>query len=190
MRRWFMILVAGLLFIPVVATAQQPPAQDLFPTTEQLGEGWELQSAADIEPSDTSAIERLSEASYLGPKGSRVYMLLAQVQDGPAAVRTSWELMGASFEALRLDFDANYSSERELEELPGVDGCADMRRMTGKDGIVSEMQVAVSLCAADPDVLLLVYVSGEVNGLTGYQASDALVALVLNQAAEATPTPE
>lgn len=62
-----------------------------------------------------------------------------------------------------------------------------MRRATGVDTEIPDIAVGLSLCAANSTTLVLTYVSGSLNGLSGYEASDALVALVLNAAAEATP---
>jgi hypothetical protein len=177
----------GLLITPLGVLAQEPSPHDLFPAPDELGSGWKLLSAADIPPSDTSAIEQLSEAIYVGPEGNRATVLMSRVAEGPAATRKAWEFMGQSFENFRMAFDADYSSERDLEEQPFVDGCADMRRMDGADKVIPALLVGVSLCAADPDTLVLAYVSGEVDGLSGHAASDRVVELVLARAVVATP---
>src|SRR5215207_428796 len=97
------------------------------------------------------------EPSIVGPEGNRATVLLTRVAEGPAATRKAWELVGQDFDNLRMAFDADYSSERELKEQPLVDGCADMRRMDGADGVIPNLLVGVSLCAADPDALILAY---------------------------------
>ncbi|MFN8591211.1 MAG: hypothetical protein U0031_07065 [Thermomicrobiales bacterium] len=182
-------LVACLLITPLIVSAQQSTAVERLPQAGDLPAGWVVSSAEQTAPSDVTAINDLAEAVYLGPNGSRAWVLLAQVNAGPAAARTSWELMGNSFDNLRGTFDADYNSERELREMPmpKVAGCADMRRMRGTDNVIDSIDVGVSLCAADPDSLILAYVSGAFGDLSGPRASDALIGLVLSDAPGATP---
>jgi predicted RNA-binding protein with EMAP domain len=44
----------------------------------------------------------------------------------------------------------------------------------------------VSLCAADPSAIVVTYVAGELNGLSGHPAADHLLELVLTQGEVAT----
>ncbi len=172
------------LMAPVAVSAQEI---DVLPPTYVLEGDWVLQPPS-ITPSDPSAITQLVKGVYLGPKGSRVTVLFARVHEGAAAIRTSWDLINADFDKARGTFEGEFGIEDDLAEIPVVVGCAEMRRTSGVDRAIPDIAVGVSLCAADPDVLVLVYVSGEVNGFSGHQVSDAVVTQVLNQAAEATPT--
>jgi hypothetical protein len=45
------------------------------------------------------------------------------------------------------------------------------------------------MCAIDPDVILLAIVSGGLGGKTGYPASDALIALALEEATGSADSP-
>src|SRR4051794_32112071 len=101
MRQWFIALLAGLLIMPLGVLAQDLPPQDLFPPADELGSDWKLLSAADFPPTDTSAIEQLTEAIYVGPEGNRAIVILTRVAEGPAATRKAWELAGQDFDNLR-----------------------------------------------------------------------------------------
>lgn len=182
-------MLSLFLAIPTATLAQDVAPEDLLPPSGSLQGDWTLQ-ATNITPSDPSAIAQLAQGIYLGPEGSRATVLVGRIHEGPAAARTAWDLFGNSFDGIRVGFDADYGSERDLANLVAdVPGCADMRRMNGTEEVISDIPVGVSLCAADPDLMVLVYASGTVNGRTGHQASDALVALALNQGVASTPTP-
>jgi hypothetical protein len=168
-------------------SAQSAAAPDLLPEAEALGEGWSRLSGGLEDAGGSQTFNSLSGTTYGGPNGSRAFVVVTIVAEGPAATRESWEFGGTAFEEFRLTFDADYSSERDLEDVPNVQGCADMRRMNGVDKVIPTLLVGVSLCAADPDKLVLAYVSGEVNGKSGIDASDSIVDLVLNATPASTP---
>jgi hypothetical protein len=174
------------LLVSVNAGAQDITTGDILPPVSAFPKDWTLQSVSFTQP-DPSAIAQLSSGTYLGPTGSRATVLIVHAQDGPLAAQKSQRLMARAFDDARETFEAKYGVERDLAEMPVVSGCAEMRRAAGADTMIPGIAVGLSLCAANPTTLVLTYVSGELNGLSGYEASDALVALVLNSAAEATP---
>jgi hypothetical protein len=112
------------------------------------------------------------------------------VDEGLTAVRDSWELSNDYFDHYSFNMDEEYGSEEDLEDRPLPEGCADGRRTFGSDAVLGEdFPAGVTLCAADPDMIILAYASGAVDGQTGYLASDRLVELVLDQADTGTPSP-
>jgi hypothetical protein len=176
------------LFLMMQATvrAHNNAPGDVLPSVSVFQGEWTLRSVSFTQP-DPSVIAQLASGTYLGPEGSRATVLIVHAQDGPSAAQKAQRLIGRAFDNTRNSFSAKSGVERDLAKLPIVTGCADMRRATGVDMAIPDIAVGLSLCAADPTMLVLTYVSGELNGLSGYEASDALVALVLNAAAEATP---
>jgi hypothetical protein len=85
--------------------------------------------------------------------------------------------------------EQDFQRDKALETMSPPSGCSDVRRVEGSERIGgATFQVGVTLCAADPDILLVTAVSGEFNGLTGVEASDAVAEMTL-AACSATPTP-
>jgi hypothetical protein len=111
------------------------------------------------------------------------------VAEGMSAIRDSWELGNGYFSAYSNDVDTDYGAERDLGDRPLPEGCADGRRTFGTDEVLgANFPAGVSLCAADPDMIIVTYASGVIDGQTGYRASDHLVALVLQQHEYGTPS--
>ena len=130
--------------------------------------------------------------TYGGPAGARVVLAALLVTDDRVAVRAAWEEAIKVYDRYRNDLSYDEGYAEELAMLPPPEGCAEAKRIKG----VSEQDTfltGVTLCAADPDVILLAVVSGPVAGLTGYRASDAAVTAVLGGGAVgagvATPSP-
>lgn len=186
MRSAFFLIFCLLLSPPVFVLAQGADVPRV--ALSQLEGEWVILDETSGTATATDAEALAASAMYLGgPEGARATVVTLRVADSPASVRRLWDQSNELFDDLRVEFEADYSSERELAEFSGPSGCTDARRMTGTDSIATIIPVGVTLCAADPDLIVLAYASGEVNGLTGFRASDALVELVLRQDAEATP---
>lgn len=185
MRSWFMFLIALCLAGPGVAFAQGTSAQSAeaaLPAPESIGTGWSLLSSDT--PTDLARPFRdASTALYAGPNGARARVTVLLVVEGMTAIRESWELSNEYFESLRgeIDYDFDSSRERELEARALPPGCDDGRRTYGRDELFGDaFQAGITLCAADPDVIVLAYASGEVGSNSGYEASDYLVGLVVS----------
>ncbi len=180
------VTLALFLMTQVTVRAQEMAPRDVLPPVSVFQGEWTLRSVSFTQP-DPSVIAQLVSGTYLGPEGSRATVLIVRAQDGPLAAQKAQRFIGRAFDNTRNSFVAKSGVERDLAKLPIVTGCADMRRATGVDTEIPDIAVGLSLCAANSTTLVLTYVSGSLNGLSGYEASDALVALVLNAAAEATP---
>lgn len=168
-------------------TVADPPS---LPPASALGEGWIL--VADVPPGDLDASFRGGAFGvYAGPNGSRAVLAIYAVADGMTAVRDSWELANSVFDSYRSEMDYGFDSGREsdLEDAAQPAGCADTRRTYGADQYgFGEFPVGLTLCAADPDLIVLAYTSGQVLSATGVNASDAVVEVVLASDSSATPT--
>jgi hypothetical protein len=182
-RRLVILLLALMLTLPLGVTAQQPPAIDLFPPAEALGDGWSLVSAADANTNQWPPFERFTAAIYLGPEGGRV--LVGRILAGKAVSNASdsWTLASAMFDTYETRFTPDPVSETRLAGTSPVSGCASMRRTDGYDAVIPGIPVGLSLCAAQP-VIIMAYASGEVTGVSGHTASDRVVELVLSLEAE------
>jgi plastocyanin len=147
-----------------------------------LGDGWVLlDEAAHAEP-DHAVFVGGDVTTWGGPAGARVRIFRFEVAGSMSAVRRSWQVVGHEFESHRnaIDTDDDVGREEELAALPLPEGCADGRRVDGADGKSgAAFPVGLTLCAADPNLLVLVYASGTVGDRIGHEASDAVVARVL-----------
>lgn len=183
--RWCLILATLVLIGPNIIYAQDGQvrsAEEMLPTAESLGDGWVQVSAAT--PTELApAFRDAATATYGGPEGARVRISVLVVAEGMTAIRDSWELANEYFESYRSEINYGYdvSREQDLETRALPAGCADARRTFGTDQALGEVfPIGLTLCAADPAGLLLVYASGEVGGLTGHAASDRVVELALS----------
>ncbi len=163
----------------------------MIPAAEAFGARWALLHQEPAVEDLNAAFRDAGYAVYGGPEGARVVVSVFLVAEGMTAIRDSWEIGNNAFDSYRSEIDYAYQSsrERDLAERAAPEGCADTRRIYGVDTIgLATFPVGITLCAADPEVMVLAYASGTVAGLTGYEASDAVVAAVLG-GGEGTPTP-
>lgn len=183
--RWSVILATLAWIAPGAIVAQEAhvrSANALLPAAASLGSGWvqlSTNSTAELAP----AFRDAATAIYGGPAGARVRISVFIVADGPYAARDSWDFANEHFESFWTeinDTDAG-TTEQELEARALPAGCAKARRSSGTDQALGErFPVGLTLCAADPDTLFLVYASGEVGGLNGHAASDHLAERALS----------
>lgn len=166
-----------------LAAAGLVRAQGLPPLrNELLGTGWTLLDEAPLTDLDPAVFTSGDVSTWGGPDGARARIVRYEVADTTSAVRRSWDAAGSAFESYRaeIDTDFDYGRERELTPLPLPDGCSDGRRIYGVEVLGGDaFPVGLTLCAADPNVILLVYASGTIGDRTGYEASDAVVARAL-----------
>jgi hypothetical protein len=191
-RRALLALALVVACSPLSAVAQDDneAAVAVLPVAETFGERWTLLST-DFPDERLPAFRAATIATYGGPNGARIVLDALLVAEGMMAIRESWERINEYLQgyqtSMALEFD--FQRDKELEAMAPPSGCADARRVEGNERIGgSTFPVGVTLCAADPDILLVAAVSGEVNGLTGVASSDAVVEMTL-AAHLSTPTP-
>jgi hypothetical protein len=196
-RRWILPIAFLLLAATraIAVSAQETPAIDpataaLLPTAAALGDDWIWVSTAPLElPAET--FRAGAYAVFAGPAGARIIAAAMLVTDARVAVRRSWEDAADLFR--RYSGELEYDSDRDdiLDRVPPPAGCVEARRIDGTArqlGLDTGIPMSLTLCAADPDVILLVVVSGAFGPLTGYEASDAVASLMLGAAPAATPS--
>ena len=88
---------------------------------------------------------------------------------------SSWEAVGAIYADLRFEVTGPKDDDREQElaTLPLPEGCVDARRIDGLDPLYG-LPGAITQCTVDPDVNVLVIVSGTLDSVAGYAASDRI----------------
>jgi len=190
MVRSILFALVLVFALTVSALAQEVPA---LPPPSTIGDGWTLVATAPPNPNMSDAFSAAAFGIYGGPAGSRAVVSVFRVAEGATAIRTSWEIANADLETYRLwlHYGIDYNSQRALSSVNPPNGCSDVQRLEGVDELGwGEIPLGITLCAADdPPLIVLVIASGEVNGLGGHEASDAIVEAVLAAQTLATPTP-
>jgi len=192
MRMALLILILLAALAPVFGSAQDDnkAAVALLPGPETFGDGWVLLSNSP--PEDRlPAFRAATLGTYGGPAGTRILLDVLLVAEGMTAVRESWERINDYLQGYetRMELEFDFQRDQELDAMAPPSGCADARRVEGNERIGGNVfPVGVTLCAADPDILLVAAVSGEFDGLSGIEASDAVIETTL-AARSATPTP-
>lgn len=152
-----------------------PAAGQYLPNVEDLGPNWTDIWQSGIDPGAELFKEGV-KAVYGGPDGSRAIVYAWIIQDSTTAVRRSWEetaeLMGSARFEWASDYD--FSQANEIDILPPPAGCVESSRAEGVDPD-SQYPAGLTMCAVDPDVILLTIVSGQLAGETGYLSSDLLI---------------
>lgn len=186
--RWMVGAFAFLLTLaPLVTRAAQddevlpvtPGAGKYLPAESDLGPGWTKVWEAGIDPGADLFKEGV-KAVYGGDGGSRAVVYAWVIQDSTTAVRRSWESTAELLGSQRYEWASDYDWS-QADDIDGVDppaGCVESSRAEGANPD-SQFPAGLTLCAVDPDVIILAIVSGELGENTGYLASDALIALAL-----------
>lgn len=181
---------------PVLPAAGQPapagPTAAYLPAPAAFGEGWALASTGSLNL-PTELFRAGTLGVFTGPAGARILAAVMLVTESRVAVRRSWEEATKLFH--KYSGELAYAPQRVniLDRLPLPAGCAEAKRIDGTArqlGLDTGIPMGLTLCAADPNVILLVVVSGPLGPLSGYEASDAVASLMLGTASlpSATPT--
>ncbi len=146
-----------------------------LPDVSVFGNGWEETDRAGLDvPSDI--FREAAYAVYGGPLGARIVVVAYLATDTRVAVRQSWETATEQFDNSRYRLASNYDYEQaeRLEALEPPTGCVEAKRAEGSDDQFG-FTAGLTMCAVDPDAIVIAMVSGEVEGESGYAASDAVI---------------
>ena len=186
-------LLGGVVPPAVAQETSEPPgaaALALLPPAAAFGEGW-VSHADPVRSVPSDAFRDGALVGFGGPAGARVALVAMLVTDDRVAIRAAWEEAGKVFDRYRHDLLYEDQLAEALGALPAPAGCAEAKRIEGTSE-QDTFATGVTLCAVDPDIVLLAVASGQVLGATGHRASDAVVATVLAGAPardDATPAP-
>lgn len=155
-------------------------AADYLPAAADLGEGWTMKRSATPE-ADGDVFAGSASAVYVGTEGARLYVGAWIARPGRVALQRSWSEVGAVYEGYRTHMLDGYVGE-DLPNAALPDGCVDLRHAEGDDAIWG-LPMGLTVCAVEPDAVVLTAANGEFAGLTGADASDALADLCARTAA-------
>jgi hypothetical protein len=181
------VFILMICFLPVAARSQEttpepgPTAAESLPPASALGNGWTQATpvSPDIlaEYSFTMSPDVFSEgaaATYLGPNGSRVLIVNLIITDNRVAIRKSWEDATSLLDAMSFAVREDYEQTENLETMTAPKGCVEAKRKEGiEQGFLTPY--AATMCAIDPDRIMLVIVSGTFEQGAGVEASDAIM---------------
>lgn len=189
-RAWAMCLALLANMVPVLAGAVQnedplpvtPGAGRFLPAAQDLGPDWVDVWQSGLDPGADLFKEGVVSV-YGGRAGSRAVVYAWVIQDSTTAVRRSWEETADFLATQRYEWASDYdwSQASEIDRLPPPQGCVESSRAEGSNPD-SRFPAGLTLCAVDPDIIVLAIVSGGLGDQSGYLASDALIQLALNAA--------
>lgn len=198
LRRSLVVLTALLLAAaampaappaPTVSAQEETPepgpdAAASLPDPAVLGAGWSL---ADTVSPDIIArynftmspdvFREGAAGTYLGPGGARVVIVTLLLTDNRVAIRKSWEDATALLDAIAYRVSTDYERNEQLEQMDPPAACVEAKRAEGVEQIYL-VPFGATMCAIDPDVVVIVAVSGAALDATGIDASDAVLGLM------------
>ncbi|MER3437117.1 MAG: hypothetical protein C4346_05695 [Chloroflexota bacterium] len=162
-----------------------PSAVKLLIDPAALGDGWSLHHT--ISPDAlypyshemSPAVFREGAAGiYVGPEGSRVIAVALLVTESRVAIRKSWEDASDLLHRFTANVSEDWDRERELETADPPAGCVEAKRTEGTEYGFG-LPFGATMCAIDPDVILIVGVFGTVQERSGVAASDTIVTAMI-----------
>ncbi|MBA2519284.1 MAG: hypothetical protein H0V24_06435 [Chloroflexia bacterium] len=176
------LFVAGNA-VPAIAQdedlAASPASSSYLPEVSGFGDDWFEVNRFGLEV-PTDIFQEGSSAVYAGPNGARITVLVFLVTDDRVAIRQSWEEASDTFDSYRYNVATNYdySQLERLEAMPPPAGCVESKRAEGTDNYFGFL-AGVTMCAIDPDLIVIAATSGDVSGDAGYRASDSVIEMAI-----------
>jgi hypothetical protein len=192
------VLIAFVMVLPAPALAlarqnnDEPVSTEAaryLPVADQFGPDWSVARTAPLEV-DTDVFRDGAVVVLSGPNGARVIAVAMLVTQERVAIRRSWEAAMSLYDNYSGELEYLAGRDDELDTAPPPEGCVEAKRIDGTArqlGIDTGIPMGVTLCAAEPDLIVLAVASGTVFGLIGFEASDAIAALLTSARSDATP---
>jgi hypothetical protein len=186
-----LLFVSGDLRLAYAQDSDDPDdvSGAFLPAASVFGPDWYSPSSKGFDWSP-ELFESVSGATYAGPSGSRIalYIFIAR----PSSIHGAWEAATKTFDTYRRKITDKYDYHKTeaLKDIPPPVGCNKAKRFEGWDGSFG-LFGALTMCAAEPNIILVAAVTGEVGGNHDHRASDAVVVTALRTGGSfATPTAE
>ncbi len=190
-RRWTTVLVAfslALIGSFGLGSAQDDDpleTRDFIPGGSVLGDGWILSTSGATSFEAEGTVDTRF-ALYLGPEGSRAYIVATRVENGAAGFRTAWAaVLDVWFGSLEDRIaDPRTDQESETPDRP-IAGCDEIERTWGEE-YLDGVRVGITQCAVSDDFIVVTFVSNKFGPNGGKLAADRLMSVVLERAGVTT----
>jgi hypothetical protein len=125
---------------------------------------------------------------YLGPQGARVIFVSLLATSSHVAVRKSWDDASKLLDEGGSMTSQDYTKVQDLSTVPPPNGCVEAKRTEGTENFTGLLSGG-TMCAIDPDIILIAITFGSVGQDSGVAASDAVIEAALGIAPAPTATP-
>lgn len=183
------VLIGYLLSSAISVRAQEPTpepgpnAAKMLPDPTSFGNGWTLSETVSPDILARYSFEMSPDVFregaagvYLGPDGARIVLVSLLLTENRVAIRKSWEDAGNLLNNAGLRINNDYSRDKALETMEPPAGCVEAKRIEGIETFFLQ-PAGGTMCAVDPDAVLLAVAFGNFSGKSGVEASDAVIEL-------------
>ena len=193
MRGLIIAALIGLLIGPAIPASAQDPtpepgpnAAKLLPDEGAFGDAWILSETVSPDLLARYSFEMTPDVFregaaniYVGPNGSRIAVVSLLITENRVAIRQSWEDATQLLDNVRSDTSTDYTRDEALETMDPPAECVEAKRIEGIQDFVL-LPVGGTMCAVDPDVILIAVVFGQFEDQFGVAASDAVITAALS----------
>jgi hypothetical protein len=162
-----------------------PDAAKMLPDATGFGDGWLLNETVNPDLLARFSFEMTPDVFregaagiYVGPNGSRIVVVSLLITENRVAIRQSWEDATKLLDAVRTRTTTDFTHDQTLETMEAPNGCVEAKRIEGIENIAL-LPAGGTMCAIDPDVILIAVVLGDYADQSGVAASDAVIGVVL-----------
>jgi hypothetical protein len=158
----------------------------LLPEADAFGDGWSLSETVNPDLLARYSFEMTPDVFregaagiYVGPNGSRIVIVSLLITENRVAIRQSWEDATKLLDAVRTRTTTDFQRDQVLETMDPPGGCVEAKRIEGIEQFTL-LPVGGTMCAIDPDGILITVVHGSFGEQSGVAASDAVTGVVLS----------
>lgn len=192
MIRLLFVVALSLVMLPISSTNAQDPtpepgpnAAKMLPDANAFGDGWSLDETVSPDLLARYSFELTPDVFregaagvYVGPDGSRIVIVSLLITENRVAIRQSWEDATKLLDAVGTRSSTDYTRDKVLKTMEAPTGCVEAKRIEGIENFVL-LPVGGTMCAVDPDGILIGIVLGQFGEQTGVAASDAVIGVAL-----------
>jgi hypothetical protein len=157
----------------------------MLPDVNAFGDGWSLNETVNPDLLARYSFEMTPDVFregaagiYVGPHGSRIVVISLLITENRVAIRQSWENATKLLDAVRTRSITDYQRDQVLETMDPPGECVEAKRIEGIENFTL-LPVGGTMCAIDPDIILIAVVLGDLAEQTGIAASDAVIGVAL-----------
>jgi plastocyanin len=171
------------------AVVRDVDVRQFVPDAAMFGEGWVEVRSGNVR----SIVPEWSEINvsvfpgdgigivFVGPMGSRAAVAVLPLETTSLPTNQVRQAIDDVQFALMQNWNTNSSSSVNLEDIPPPAGCSLAQRATGVTGLHT-LPAGVTVCQVrNANVAIFVTIEGELRGLSGVEASDQIIVLLLER---------